>query len=441
MYPKETTAFSVPPDHNGTATVPGVAGIGIDFSGDGDHTVTLVDNVRDQNFYDFPKNQSYVAGFFAPLFNQLTDRNVMTVDAYDWAHRTGANPPNDPSPDLCRSRPAHPFLYESTFGHEWQHLLESYQDPNETTWVNEGLSMFAEALDGYTDTRRNISQPAAQPQLLCFQGWGTVKGPSNPNPHACGGPQNSLTMWGDEGQGSEILSDYGNTWSFMLYCFDRFGLGFMTGLHRDGKNQGLDGVQAELDKYAPGMKVATLLRQFQLMNLVDHYAKNGKVTGIDRALVTAKDLDATLNLDNPASYDLPGAAPNGADYVRLREGTRMLTGAQLHSLDFTGEKTVIPSANDPNDPTSGLSGSSGGAGAVAGWYVSLVGIDPKGNRVLIRSHDGFSWKPDDRTLAEFRSYPQVVAVVAHDDPTDNDPGTEGYAHYTLKANGNSQPGG
>jgi hypothetical protein len=440
MYPKETAAFSTPPDHNGSATVPGVAGIGLDFSGDGDHTVTLVDNVRDPNFYEFPKNQSYVAGFFAPIFNQLTDRNVMTVDAYDWAHRTGAHPSNNPSADLCRSRPAHPFLYESTFGHEWQHLLESYQDPNEATWVNEGLSMFAEALDGYTDTRLNITQPGAQPQLLCFQGYGTVQGPSNPNPHACGGPQNSLTMWGDEGQGSEILSDYGNAWSFMLYCFDRFGLGFMSGLHRDGKNQGLAGVQAQLDKFAPGTKVGDLLHQFQLMNLIDHYAKRGKVTGISRADVTAKDLDATLNLANPTSYDLPGAAPNGADYVQLRDASRMIAGSELKSVMFIGEKTVIPSPADPNDPTSALSGAPE-AGAVNGWYVSLVGIDAKGNRVLVRSHDGFDWTPDAKTLAEFRDFPVVVAVVSHADPTDSDPSTEAYAHYSLKVNGNVQPGG
>jgi hypothetical protein len=382
-----------------------------------------------------------VAGFFAPVFNQLTDRNVMTIDAYDWAHRTGANPPNDPSPDLCRSRPAHPFLYESTFGHEWQHLLESYQDPNEVTWVNEGLSMFAEALDGYTDTRRNVRQAGSQPQLLCFQGYGTVKGPANPNPHACGGPQNSLTMWGDEGQGSEILADYGNAWSFMLYCFDRFGLGFMTGLHRDAANQGLDGVQAQLDKFAPGLKVETLLHQFQLMNLIDHYAKHGKLTGVDRASVTAKDLDATLNLDNSAAYDLPGAAPNGADYVALRDGTRMLRGEELRSVAFTGEPTTIASGGGSSDPTSTLGGASSDAGAVSGWYVSLVGIDPRDNRVLVRSHAGSDWTPSARTLAEFRDYPQVVAVVAHDDPTDTDSSTEAYAHYGLKVNGNSQPGG
>ncbi|HEX3613716.1 MAG TPA: hypothetical protein VHU88_18650 [Sporichthyaceae bacterium] len=424
MYPKETAAFSTPPDHNGSATIPGLAAAGLDFSGDGDHTVALIDNVRQPNFYDFPKNQTYIAGFFAPVFNQITDRNVITVDAYDWVHRTGANPSDNPSADLCRSRPAHPFTYESVFGHEWQHLLEHYQNPNQATWVNEGLSMFAEALDGYTDTRRGITQTNAQPQLLCFQGYGPVKGPSNPNPRACGGPAESLTLWGDQGASDPILANYGNAWSFMLYCFDRFGLPFMSALHRDGTDVGLADVQTQLDKFAPGTKVGDLLHQFQLMNLVDHYAKHGKVTGIDRSLVTAKDLDATLNLANPAAVGADGTAPNGADYLQLATGSAL-------QFAFTGNDKVNAAKADPNDPTSALGGG-GTPPTVDGWYVSLVGIDPKHNRVLVTSHSGSTWKPDAATLARYRSYPQVVAVIAHDDPTDSDSNTEQHAGYSVQ---------
>ena len=50
----------------------------------------------------------------------------------------------------------------------------------------------------------------------------------NPNPRDCGGPENSLTLWGDEGNGNEILADYGNAWSFMLFLYDRYGLDFMS---------------------------------------------------------------------------------------------------------------------------------------------------------------------------------------------------------------------
>ena len=76
IYPKETAAFSTPPDRDGTDPV--VSG---DFTGDGDKTVTLVDNVRDDNFYDFPATATYISGFFSEQLNDLFDRNVMTVDA------------------------------------------------------------------------------------------------------------------------------------------------------------------------------------------------------------------------------------------------------------------------------------------------------------------------------------------------------------------------
>jgi hypothetical protein len=434
MYPKETAAFSKPPDHNGSSTIPGIAAAGLDFAGNGEHTVALIDNIRQPNFYEFPKNLTYIAGFYAPLFNQITDRNVITVDAYDWIHRTGPNPANEPSSDLCRSRPAHPFTYEAVFGHEWQHLLEHYQNPDQATWVNEGLSMFAEALDGYTDTRRGITQSNSQPQLLCFQGYGIVKGPSNPNPHPCGGPAESLTLWGDQGDSDPILANYGDAWSFMLFCYDRFGLDFMSALHRDGKDVGLADVQTQLDKFAGGLKVETLLHQFQLMNLIDHWAKNGKVEGIDRNLVTAKDLDATLNLENPAAIGTQGTAPNGADYVQLATG-------QALQFAFSGNQKVNAAAADPNDPTSSLGGGGGEAPAVDGWYVSLVGIDAGRHRVLVTSHAGPTWTPDAATLAKYRSFPRVVAVIAHDDPTDNDNATEQHAGYSLKVNGHTEGSG
>jgi len=48
-------------------------------------------------------------------------------------------------------------------------------------------------------------------------------------------------------------------------------------------------------------------------------------------------LDSTVNLDNPAAYDRPGAAPNGADYVRLP-----VRGRDLESVHFVGAATFPP---------------------------------------------------------------------------------------------------
>jgi len=327
IYPRETAAFSTPPDRTGAnATLVGT------FTGNGDKTVTLVDNVRDDNYHHFPKTVTYTAGFFSPQLNELFDRNVMTIDAYDWKHRMGADPANEPTSDLCTSRPAHPRMYEGTFAHEWQHLLEYYADPDEEVWVNEGLSDFAQTLTGYLDGRATVYDHGTDSHLACFQGFGTVKTAYNPNPRDCGGPQNSLNLWG-EGTPTDVLADYGNAFQFMIYLSDRFGLATLTKIHRDGTRHGLAGIAAALP---PGVELYDMLHDYQTMTLVDRVVDGpgGIMQGVPIDRVTAADLRSTVNVANPADYDTPGAAPNGADYIRLP--------LPLRSVEFQGAKDLPP---------------------------------------------------------------------------------------------------
>ncbi|HEU4350061.1 MAG TPA: peptidase M6 immune inhibitor A [Actinoplanes sp.] len=320
IRPKETAAFSTPPDRHGTAPV--LAG---DFTGDGEKTVTLVDNIRDDNFYDFPEASTYVAGFFSAQLSDLVDRNVMTVDAYDWEHRSGTAPPDEPTGDLCTSRPARPRMYEGTFAHEWQHLLQSYTDPGEVTWVDEGLSDYAQTLVGYVDASKGVYRRGADAHLTCFQGFGVVRTRYNTTPRDCGGPQNSLNLW-DEGAPAEVLADYGHAYQFMLYLAGRFGPGVISRIHRDGTRHGLAGVAAAL----PG-PLYDVLHDFQTMTLAD------KVIGDGDPRFGAASLRSTVNLDNPAAYEVPGAAPNGADYVPLA-----VSGKDLSSVRFSGARTLPP---------------------------------------------------------------------------------------------------
>ena len=355
MYPKETAAFSTPPDRDGTDAQlgPDADGAGGVYTGAGDRTVTLVDNVRDDNFYDFPASPTYTAGFFSAQFNELFDRNVMTIDAFDWLHRTGANPPNEPASDLCTSRPARPNLYEGTFAHEWQHLLQYYTDPFETTWVNEGLSDFAQTLTGYVDARATVFQRGADSHIFCFQGFGTVRTDFNTNPRDCGGPENSLTLWGESPNPNATLADYGNAYSFMLFLYDRYGTDFISRLHRDGEHQGLASVAAALK--AEGVRdLYKVIHDYQSMVLLDKLVsgRDARVYGVSKGRVTTRSLNSTVNQANPAINATPGAAPNGADYVPLT-----VRGRDLRSIHFNGARTLPPLPlawtvvnNDPDRP-------------------------------------------------------------------------------------------
>ena len=433
QLPVSSKFFSVAPPRDGTQGIGqlGVIG-GPDFTGSGDSVVTLVDNVRDPNFYDFANNRTYIAGFFAPIFNLITNRNVMTIDAFDWEHRTGANPKNEPDEDICKSRPARPRTYESVFIHEYQHLLHSYTNPNpspvgapfpsEDLWVNEGLSDMAPMFAGYARPERSVKDASAESHIYCFQGYGETKGPANPNPNYCGGPENSLTLWEDQGGNSDILADYGNAWSFMIFLYDRYGDAIISALHNDPEF-GLVSLQNQLDKFGGGAKVFDVLHDFQLMNLLDNTvsAKGTKVAGIDKARISTPRLRAAANYTYRAAFASPGAAPNGADYVQLIGPSGPLTGKQLQSLTFTGSPT---GANDA---------------AVENWVVRLVGIDAKGKSVLVKVFDNAaSLNLSAADLRAFAGFKTLIAVVSVDDLT---AAQTAYVPYALTVNGQLQPGG
>jgi hypothetical protein len=421
MFPKESAAFSVAPDRDGSNHA-----LSGDYSGAGDKIVTLVDNVRDDNFYNFPAAPTYIAGFFSSQFNDLLDRNVMTIDAFDWAHRTGADPANAPTNDPCTSRPARARLYEGVFAHEYQHLLQHYTDPAEVNFVNEGLSDFAISLVGYGKPEATVEEQGAESHIYCFQGFGTVQTAYNPNPRACGGPENSLTLWGDEGSGNEILADYGNGWSFMLFLYDRYGIDFMSALHRDGNAQGLDGVQDQLDAFAPGTDVYDVVHDFQTMNLVDRALQpGGKLYGYSANKVTSKSLNAAVNLDNPAAYAKPGSAPNGADYVQLKKDGSVLTGASLSSVTFDGAATLEP---QPLKWTS-VSDAVGREGNATLWSGNSTNLDAAAVTQVSVPTANPTLTYTERHLAE-AGYDYAYTVVS----------TDGGATYTALPNANTVDG-
>jgi hypothetical protein len=341
ILPKESTEFSVAPDRDGTnqTPLPPLNGVGSDSSGAGEKTVVLIDNVRDDNFRDFNNTEgnSYIAGFFSSGLNELFDRNVMTIDAFDWLHRTGANPPHEPVPgNLCTSAAARPFLYEGVFAHEYQHLLEYYQDPGEVNFVNEGLSDFAIDVTGYDFGTRPVSQIGFDSHLQCFMGNLAIQTDANPNPSG-GGPENSLTLWGDQTE-DEILCDYGAAFSFMEYLSSQYGRTFMQQLHRDPL-PGLVGLQDVLGSRASAQTV--IHRWAAAMALDGVLDRGATLQGGKASQYRIAALDAGINWDNPDAYSTPGAPPNGSDYVRLRDADgNYLTANSLKSLSFAGGKTL-----------------------------------------------------------------------------------------------------
>ena len=344
MYPKESATFSVPPSRDGTNAVLTQAGFG-DYTGDGDKIVTLVANVRDDNFYALnnPQGLGYIAGFHSSQVNDFLDRNVMTIDAFDWAHRTGADPPDEPVPgDFCKSAPARPRLYEGTFAHEYQHLLENYEDGDEVNWINEGLSDWAQTLTGYVNPAIPVTTKGFDSHIQCFTGFLEVATPANVNPSTNCGPENSLTRWSDQG-GLEILADYGAAYTMMELLHGRYGTSFMTALHR-GEANGFDGVDEALAATNHGKDDSqSIFDDWTLAVALDGLIDDGYKTlgSAKEKSFTVPTLDSTILWSTPNAYSTPGAPSNGSDYVQFRDGSgKTLTGGQVQSIAFKGATTL-----------------------------------------------------------------------------------------------------
>ena len=344
MYPKLSAAYSSPPSRDGTGGLleqfevvpPGY------YAGPGDKVVTLIANFQDENYLDigFP---SYVAGYHSGDINDFVNRNVMSVDSFDWAHRTGANPPNEPSTELCSAKPAQPFKYEAVFAHEYEHLLEYWASPGELAWVDEGLADYAITITGYGFPARSIFETGYEGHIQTFLGWRALQTPANQIPQPHGGAENSLTLWDDQGP-LESLADYGAVWTFMEFIAGRYGTAFMTDLHNeDGK--GLAGLQATLDRYLTGDKAADVIHDWAAMVALDKELDGGaRLNGVrDPSRYQTTNLNSSIHWENPESYSTPGAPPNGSDYVLLRDDKGMpLSAGKIRSIEFSSPAKHAP---------------------------------------------------------------------------------------------------
>ena len=344
MYPIESEAFSVGPSLDGrNAPLTDILDLPRGYyRGPGDRIVALIDNVRDENFYDTDNSQglTYIAGFYFSTFDFYFNRQTMSIDSFDWVHRTGPNPPHEPSDDLCLNANARPFLYEGVFAHEYQHLLENYVDFDETSWVNEGLSDYAQTITGYVDPRIPVDQLGFDSHVQCFLGWLAVETSFNPIPRE-GGPENSLTLWGDQTDfESEILCDYGAAYTMMEYLAARYGEGFMKDLHLLGPN-GLDSLAQQLAALGDE-KALDIVSMWATMVAIDGALDDGfSLVGGEEADFSTPTLNASINWDNDQTYSAPGVPPNGSDYVRLRgDGGGYLGAGEIDSIAFNGRSQL-----------------------------------------------------------------------------------------------------
>jgi immune inhibitor A len=302
MYPKETSFFGMPDAHDGVNSLleawgyfpPGY------YADSAGRQVVLVSNVRDENYFDstYP---TYIAGFYSPSYEAYFDRNVMTIDAYDWANRTG--------PSGTR-----PYLYEGVFAHEYQHLLHSDYDPDEENFVNEGMADLAEYLTGYgIGVTGHVDFSAAH-------------------------PENSLTTWGDQGD-LEILADYGHAYLFQYYLMEQFGKPFIQALFHNQDN-GITGVNTTLSALKKKTTFADLYHDWSVAALINSKTPGGgkyQFWNVDKTLsyYFAPFNIGTPAAPNPEAFNTPGAPPWGTDYIWINGDPKALGKLTFNGVDYS----------------------------------------------------------------------------------------------------------
>jgi len=324
IFAKDVEYFGDYAERTGAeAILPAILGLPDDYyAGPAKRVIILVSNIRDDNYYDPVNNPSRIVGFVWSTFNLYSDRNMISIDSSRWDTWLGAPQ----------------YQYDATLAHEFQHLINGDQDlDGEDSWLNEGLSEYAEFLLGY---RPSMDDHRTQ--------WSDY-------------PENSLTLWGDQDDdpdqpGLEILADYQQAYWFMLYLAGRLkqaGIGVandqflkdVSFLTKDALN-GSASVDAMLASVGAPFRFRQLWLEFRMAMLQgdtsDQSAWGGYISqhqGISGVPIAPLDLGRMRHNLNFEGYDMPGVAPDSTDYIALG-WSPAITPATMLGVD--GDNSPVP---------------------------------------------------------------------------------------------------
>ncbi|MFN2201942.1 MAG: hypothetical protein ACK2UO_12095 [Caldilineaceae bacterium] len=187
--------------------------------------------------------------------------------------------------------------YETVLAHEFQHMIHWHNDRNEETWVNEGLSEFAQEIAGY------------EPDTIFAQIFAQH-------------PDTQLNTWGAAHDDNGV--HYGSAYLFMAYFSQRFGAELTRALvaHPANGIGGFDDVleASGLQKQGRPMRFEDIFADWVVANYTDDPNALGVdgIFGYRNFVQPAPLLDATFD---DASYPIDRSttvANYATDYILLK---------------------------------------------------------------------------------------------------------------------------
>ncbi len=298
IYPKATSFFGTPDSLDGSnSPLPEMVGLPDGYYEGSDKVIMLVDNIKDDGYYN-PDYPFFVAGFFWQTLENYIDRNIITIDTNSWETR----------------------LESTFFGttiHELQHLIHADNDGAEETWINEGMSTFSEYLGGYGHDEGSINFYLDH-------------------------PENSLVNWDDHrnaATGPETIADYGQVYLFTLYMNDKFGQEFIRELALN-KSQGIDSINEVLKAHGSTMDFTQVYQNFMTALTLDSSKIGEGIYDFDSINLRELAVDdkgtkrgMTVNFEKALQFEKEGVPAWGGDFKQL-DFQEKINGISFDGVDF-----------------------------------------------------------------------------------------------------------
>ena len=193
-------------------------------------------------------------------------------------------------------------FYNGVLAHEFQHMIHWYQDKNETSWVNEGMSELASELNGYDRGGADYAFSAL--------------------------PDTQLNAWSDDPNGR--TEHYGNAYLFMSYFLQRFGNQLTQDAVASDAN-GIDGFNEALAKDNTGVTFDDVFADWVIANFLDNPDLADGRYGYQRDDVQPMAIDAT-HRRYPVQRETD-VSQYATDYIEL-------TGSGDVRIDFQSATTA-----------------------------------------------------------------------------------------------------
>lgn len=265
---------------------------------------------------------------------------------------------------------------EGIIGHEFAHMVQWARDPNESTWVNEGIAVYAEQMLGY----------GVESRISAYEENIDI----------------SLIDWND------TLEDYGAAYLFFAYISERFdGNASIASIV---KNRGWDtiGIERALATLGKSVSFDKLFSDWVIANYLDDPKLGDGIYGYTNLDIEIgpSEIEDLYPINSRASKVKPWAA-RYTEFKKEQDDTLSLTVYESDRDDIVGQ---IITFGDQTSVSSVKSNANESGTAL---------IPPEGNKAILVVTSQPDWLVPGLDYSDYKYSAEIQAIIAPMEPAAN----------------------